>query len=275
MEEQLEIAIDPMVHLEFLTLQISAGIFLLGVLVSLAYWFTRREWIGTAGWIVCLVATLVLTASLTLRYFNVGHIPYVKFYETYLFVAWSIGVIAVITDPWLKTRIPSTIAGILVALTLVYIIQWPDTAREAGRLPAALQSPWLDVHIATAFLSYAGFAISAGAAVVYIFKSNPEVDELSYKLIKFAFPLLLIGIATGAVWANDAWGRYWGWDPKETAALLTWLMYAGYLHARLVHGWKGKKAAWLNLLGFVCVLFTWIGLSLIAKYIETQSMHVY
>ncbi|HDS30645.1 MAG TPA: c-type cytochrome biogenesis protein CcsB [Firmicutes bacterium] len=206
---------------------------------------------------------------------NVGHVPYVKLYETFMFMGWAIAVVAVFSDHLIKTRVPSTIASVLTGLTLVYIIQWPETAREGGRLVAALQSPWLDAHIATAFLSYAGFAISAGASVFYLFSPNPKYDDLAYRLVAFAFPLLALGIILGAVWANDAWGRYWGWDPKETAALVTWLVYAAYLHVKMVFGWKGRKAAWLNILGFVCVLFTWIGLNILSKFIETTSLHSY
>ncbi len=267
--------LSALVTAEYLSLQVAAGIFLIGALISLAYWFTRNEKVGAAGWVVSLIATLVLTASLIVRWINVGHIPYVKLYETYLFCAWSVALIAVIADRTLKSRIPSTVAAILTGLTLVYIIQWPDTLREGERLSPVLRSPWLDAHIAACFLSYAGFAISAGVAIVYLVNRDRKVDELSYKLISFAFPLLGLGIILGAVWAGDAWGRYWGWDPKESAALVTWLVYAGYLHARMVLGWKGVKAALLNLAGFACVLFTWIGLTLVARIMETGSLHLY
>jgi ABC-type transport system involved in cytochrome c biogenesis permease subunit len=275
MEAQATNAVSSLVQAEFTTLQIAAGIFLLGTLISLAYWFSRREGIGTASWIISLIATLTLTASLVLRYINIGHIPYIKMYETYLFLSWAVALVAVIADPWLKTRIPSTTANLLIGLTLVYIIQWPAISKESAPLSAALQSPWLDAHIATAFLSYAGFAISAGASVAYLIKPNPKFDELAYRLVAFAFPLLALGIILGAVWANEAWGKYWQWDPKETAALVTWLVYAGYLHARMVFGWKGKKAAILNLIGFLCVIFTWVGLSILSRYIETTSLHTY
>ena len=260
---------------EFLLIQLSCAFFLLAALISLLFWFARKDGIGKVSLGVTILATLCFTAALIYRYFNVGHIPYVQLYETYLFVAWSIAVIALIAVFSLKTRLPSTIASILAGLTLIYIIQWPATSREGVRLVPALQSPWLDVHIATAFLSYAGFAISAVASAVYLVTRNEKVDELSYRLVAFAFPLLGLGILLGAVWANEAWGRYWGWDPKETAALVTWLVYAGYLHARFTFGWKGTKASIFNLVGFACVLFTWLGLNLLNRWIETGSLHTY
>jgi ABC-type transport system involved in cytochrome c biogenesis permease subunit len=259
---------------EFFLLQVSAGIFILGALLSLVYWFTRRESAGFIALGVTIIATLCLTAALITRYINVGHIPYVQLYETFLFVSWSVAVIAIVTDFALKSRLPSTIASVLAGLALVYIWQWPST-REGMPLVAALQSPWLDVHIATAFLSYAGFGISAGASVVYLFNRNDKVDELSYRLVAFAFPLLFLAILLGAVWANEVYGHYWSWDPKETAALVTWLVYAGYLHARLMYNWKGVKAAVFNLVGFICVMFTWLGLNILSKFIEMNSYHSY
>lgn len=260
---------------EFLLIQVTTGIFLLAILINLAFWFTRKEITGKTSYATTFLATIVLTAALVIRYINVGHIPYVQLYETFLFTAWSIAVIAVIGDYTIKTRLPTTIANLLVGLTLVYIINFPEMSREGRPLVPALQSPWLDVHIATAFLSYAGFAISACASVIYLFNRKKSVDELSYKLVAFAFPLLGLGIFLGAVWANEAWGRYWGWDPKETAALVTWLVYAGYLHARLVLGWRGVKASIFNLAGFVCVVFTWVGLNILTRWVEFSSLHTY
>jgi len=266
---------DAFASMEFLLIQVAAGIFLLAILINLIFWFTRKDAVGNVSLGASIFATLVLTAALVVRYINVGHIPYVQLYETFFFTAWSVAVIAVIGDITLKTRLPGTIANLLVGFTLLYILSFPETSREGHPLVPALQSPWLDVHIITAFLSYAGFAISAGASIVFLFNRKPNVDELSYKLVAFAFPLLGLGIFLGAVWANEAWGRYWGWDPKETSALVTWLVYAGYLHARLVLGWKGAKASILNLVGFACVIFTWVGLNILTRWIEYGSLHTY
>ncbi len=260
---------------EYITLQIAAFVFLIAALISIIFWVTRKDAIGKTSLWINIVATVVLTVSLVFRYINVGHIPYVQLYETFFFMAWAIAVIALIADFSLRSRLPSTLSALLSGLILVYIIQWPETSREGMPLVPALQSPWLDVHIATAFLSYAGFAVSAAASVVYLFNRNDKVDELSYRLVAFAFPLLGLGILLGSVWANEAWGRYWGWDPKETSALVTWLVYAGYLHARLVLGWKGVRAAIFNLAGFACVIFTWVGLNLLTKLIDMSSLHAY
>jgi len=269
------VELDPLAAAEFLTLEIAAIAFLVAALTSLVFWFTRSKPMGIFTYALSVAAAVILTTSLIIRQIHVGHPPFVQAYETYLFMAWSIGIIAVIADPLTKSRLPTSISNLLCGLTLVYVWTWPDGQKEGHSLMPALQSPWLHVHIATAFLSYAGFAISAGAAVVYLFKRDPKVDELSYKLVSFAFPLLLMGIILGAVWAKEVYMQYWQWDPKETAALVTWLIYAGYLHARLVMGWKGVKAAVMNLIGFVAVIFTWVGLNVVSRLIDLGGYHQY
>jgi cytochrome c-type biogenesis protein CcsB len=103
------------------------------------------------------------------------------------------------------------------------------------------------------------------------FKTTPEMlDEISYKSIMIGFPLLTLGIITGAVWANEAWGTYWGWDPKETWSLITWFIYAAYLHARYTRGWSGKRAASISIFGFLAVIFTYLGVNLLLS-----GLHAY
>jgi cytochrome c-type biogenesis protein CcsB len=135
-------------------------------------------------------------------------------------------------------------------------------------LVPALQSSLLSVHVAVAIVAYGTFSISFAAAVLYLIQgengrrglpSHEILDEISYKAVVIGFPFLTLTIVLGAVWAEAAWGTYWSWDPKETAALVTWLIYGAYLHARAVRGWRGKRAAWLLLLGFGATLFTYFG----------------
>ena len=131
----------------------------------------------------------------------------------------------------------------------------------------------------TCFLAYAAFALGFGAALLYLLISRgarntaqpqkfllgaPEMDDLIYRAIMIGFFLLTLGILTGAVWAESAWGRYWSWDPKETWSLITWLVYAALLHSRMVRGWRGKKLAILSIIGFCCVLFTYFGVNYLA-----------
>ena len=156
--------------------------------------------------------------------------------------------------------LPVILAMLIYASTLSY---------EANPLMPALQnSPLLTLHVFTAALAYGAGVIAFGAAVMYLLSPHvrwsgwpkPDVlDELGYKAVIITFPMLTIMIILGSVWANIAWGRYWSWDPKETAALVTWLIYGAYLHARVVGGWRGRRAAWLLVLGFAAIVFTYFG----------------
>ena len=140
----------------------------------------------------------------------------------------------------------------------------------------ALKSNWLIVHVITCFIGYAAFAVAFGLSIMYLIKNRsdrPEeelsgyfpkstvIDELIHQMVLFGFLFLTVGIITGAVWANSAWGRYWGWDPKETWSLITWFVYATLLHARLMRGWRGRRIAYFAMLGFVAVLFTYFGVN--------------
>ena len=141
----------------------------------------------------------------------------------------------------------------------------------------ALRSYWLAVHVSCAVISYGAFAVSFGVAIAYLLKEKQGessqsrlvqqlpglkgLDNISYRLIFIGLPFLTVMLVTGAVWAEYAWGAFWSWDPKETWALITWLIYALYLHTRLLRGFSGKRSAWLSVIGFVAVIFTFLGVS--------------
>jgi cytochrome c-type biogenesis protein CcsB len=166
--------------------------------------------------------------------------------------------------------LPISIAVLLIlgtAITLLY--------RPSAPLVPALQSTWLVVHVVAAILSGGVFLLSNAIAGTYLWLDSMErkgertafakrlpsldvLDQLSYRLVAFVFPLWTFAVIAGAIWAEAAWGRYWGWDPKETWAFITWILYAAYLHARVTAGWKGRKAAWLCLLAGSTYLFNYI-----------------
>jgi len=150
-------------------------------------------------------------------------------------------------------------------------------------LVPALQSNWLLYHVVTCFLGYAAFAVACGVSIMYLIKASHEannsfavsaggimslfpptrvLDDLNYRAIMIGFPLLTLGIITGAAWANYAWGTYWSWDPKETWSLIVWFVYAAFLHARFTRGWVGKRAAWLSIIGFAATIFCYLGVNL-------------
>lgn len=125
-------------------------------------------------------------------------------------------------------------------------------------------------HVATAILAYSAFALAFGMAVMYLIQERIEtaripalktLDQVTYRTIAFGFLMQTALIITGAIWAQIAWGRYWGWDPKETWSLITWLIYAAYLHTRVTMGWRGHRSALVAAIGFIAVIFTFIGVS--------------
>jgi cytochrome c-type biogenesis protein CcsB len=201
-----------------------------------------------------------------------GHIPLTNFYESLIFFSLVITLIYVI----LRFAFRYTFLGVfmipLSLLTLAYASLSPDVDRSIRPLIPALQSNWLTVHVMTCFLSYAAFAFSFVVAVLYLFRGDSKqgvlpdretLDELTYRGVLAGMPLLTIGIITGAFWAHFAWGSYWSWDPKETWSLITWIIYALFLHARLIRGWRGTRSAVLSIVGFLCVLFTFLGVNFV------------
>jgi cytochrome c-type biogenesis protein CcsB len=174
-------------------------------------------------------------------------------------------------------------------LFIAYASLAPGVSSKIDPLVPALQSNWLHAHVITCFLSYASFALSCGVSVLYLIKNRKKekgkketgwislfpplesLDALVYKTIAVGFPLLTIGIITGAAWANYAWGSSWSWDPKETWSLITWFLYAALLHQRLTVGWRGRKAAIMAIVGFLAVLFTFLGVNLLLPGLHSYA----
>jgi cytochrome c-type biogenesis protein CcsB len=196
------------------------------------------------------------------------HAPLSNFYESLIFFAWCLPALGLLAfRRYLKGYLGALIA-VLSTLLLAYASFGVDS--QIKPLMPALKSNWLLVHVVTCFLGYAAFALAFGSANLYIIQDRrprpslpqlPVLDNLIYRTTVLGFLLLTLGIVTGAVWAETAWGRYWSWDPKETWSLITWFIYAALLHARLLKGWHGRRIAWLAVLGFMAVLFTYFGVS--------------
>lgn len=212
------------------------------------------------------LALLLLTGSLVARFFATGHAPFANHFEFAVSFAWGM-ILAHVYFEW-RYRV-RTLALVVLPVILAMLMYASTLSYEANPLMPALQnSPLLTLHVFTAALSYGAAVVSFAAGVMYLlaphiswsgWPSRATLDDLGYRAVTVTFPLLTIMIILGSIWANTAWGRYWSWDPKETAALVTWLIYGAYLHARVVRDWRGRKAAWLLVLGFVAILFTYFG----------------
>jgi cytochrome c-type biogenesis protein CcsB len=192
--------------------------------------------------------------------------PLSNFYESLVFFSWCLAALTLVFLSRYAEGFLGVVGGLLASLLLAYASLGVDSRIKP--LMPALKSNWLLVHVITAFLGYAAFGLAFGAAVLYLVQGNkkkgegparPLLDRMIYRAAVIGFIFLTVGILTGAVWAETAWGRYWSWDPKETASLITWFIYAALLHARLVQGWQGRPIAWLAVAGFAAVLFTYLG----------------
>jgi ABC-type transport system involved in cytochrome c biogenesis permease subunit len=205
---------------------------------------------------------LCITISLAARAIATGHGPFSSMYEFAVAFAW--GVIAMGFYFWSRFKMPviSAISSLVALGLLIFASTLPSQA--APLVPALQQSLLLTTHVASAVISYGAFTIGFGAALLYLVKRHDKIeseklDEISYHAVLVGFPFMTLLIILGALWADIAWGKYWSWDPKETASLVTWLLYATYMHARVMRGWRGQRTAALLIIGFAAVLVTFFG----------------
>jgi cytochrome c-type biogenesis protein CcsB len=228
----------------------------------------RTASIGQYATILGWLGFLLLGASLVFRTIATGHGPFSNMYEFSVAFAWGI----LGAYYWFERKYRQRVLGLValpVALALLlYAVTIPAGAAIEPLVPALQNNLLLSVHVATAIVAYGSFTIAFAAALLFL--AQPEsgrwglpkpavLDEIGYRAIVVGFPFLTLTIVLGALWADVAWGRYWGWDPKETASLVTWFIYGAYLHARVMRGWRGRKAAILLLVGFGATLLTYFG----------------
>lgn len=223
--------------------------------------------LGSIGIGLTWTGAVLLALSMLIRAYIVGRGPWGNMYE--FTVAFAMGIVAGYL--FLQRRYPIRTIGFLpigVALFLIgYAVTLP--ANIEPLVPALQNPPLITIHVAMAMISYGIFATSFGAAVAYLAQgtgdrfgwlpSHKVLDEVAYRAVIIGFPIFATLIILGSYWASIAWGRYWGWDPKETSALVTWLIYAVYLHARNQRGWAGRPSALILVVGFGALLFTYFG----------------
>jgi cytochrome c-type biogenesis protein CcsB len=261
------------------------GISTLGFLLASALYIGalifRARTAGLIASAVTLVTFLILTGGIGLRWhesyqLGFGHAPLSNMYESLVFFSWSIVIFYLILELKFKNRILGAFAIPFAFVGMAYASFAKGINQEIAPLIPALQSNWLIAHVITCFIGYAAFAVACGLGIMYLLKSSAQgsktglvaslpklrvIDDIIHKTIIFGFLWLSAGIITGAIWANSAWGTYWSWDPKETWSLITWFVYAATLHARFTRGWTGKRIAWLAILGFISVIFTYFGVN--------------
>ena len=251
------------------------------ILYAVGTVFRKDALLRWALW-VSMLGLLPHTAGIAVRWMRTGHGPYLGFYEVVSSYAWfSVVALALLTWRMHKMRYLGVIIMPIAFVMLAAAMFTPSADLE---ITGKLASWWLTIHVTFAKLSYSAFVGAFAIAVAYLVRerggSGPVhdaldklprqdvLDDLSFRLIGVGFIFLGIMIAAGAIWANEAWGRYWGWDPIETWSLISWIVYAVYLHLRLTMGWRGRKAAWFAAAALPVVLFALIGVPIVYNSIH-------
>jgi len=225
----------------------------------------NRAWTFVVNTLIYLTLGFI-TLTIISRAIESGHAPFSSMYEFAMAFAWGVMAVGIISRWRYKTAAMQNI-GLMVAFMLLAFAR-VEFSKPANLVPALQQSALLSAHVASAMVAYGTLTIGFGAAILFLIQNRrhspwlPDaevLDTIAYQSVIVGFPFLTLLIILGALWANIAWGTYWSWDPKETASLVTWLIYAGYMHARVVRGWRGNKAAWLLVAGFGAIILTFFG----------------
>ena len=265
------------------------------------YWikfifFSKKQY-NNFGLYGLTLANFSILIQLCLRWFESGHFPLSNLYDSLLFLAWGLLVICIFLEKSTKLDL----LGIIISPTILCIIAFtdfslPEDLQKIKPLVPALQSNWLFMHVTVMIFSYAALIVGSLLSISFILYfyylnkvfyslSNINfdnknivyqirlnlIDNLSYRLIGIGFCLLTLGILSGAIWANETWGSYWSWDPKETWALITWLVFAIYLHTRLINRLQGLKSAWIAFGGFLILWVCYLGVNLLGEGLHSYG----
>lgn len=232
--------------------------------------------------ILFTVSFVAHSLTLIARGVGAGRLPMTNQYEFASSFAWGIALCYLV----FLYKFDFNALGSFVSPIIIIIIGYAALQnKEVKSLMPALQSNWLAIHVSTAIIAYGAFGVACAISLMFILKdkysnsefwnkhvpSKEKLDMIAYRAVSLGFMFLTFCIITGAIWAEQAWGAYWSWDPKETWALITWIIYSIYLHLRINKGWKGKQAALFAIIGFICVLFTYIGVNMLLPGVHSYA----
>jgi cytochrome c-type biogenesis protein CcsB len=249
-----------------------------------------RRW-GLAAMVLTGLAAVAHAGVLVTRGLATDRLPLGNMYE----FATATVLVAVVAYLWLAVRSPGlrhigvfVLAPVVLALVLIGLFLYA----EAGPLVAALRSRWLAIHVTTAVLGFGIFFVSGIASALYLVRTRHDarkaagpaddgivsrlpsaatLDRVAHRTAVFGFPIWTFAVIAGAIWAESAWGRFWGWDPKETWAFIAWVVYAAYLHARTTAGWRGQPAAWVNVVGLVVMIFNLLFVNMVSTGLHSYA----
>lgn len=259
--------------------------FLLALLFWFLYFVRRPRTLYITAIAFTILGLVFHLSAFIIRLLVAGFAPLSNMYESLIFFTGSIVLIALVVESYHRRGLVASAAALLGFIVLVILSIMPPSVTRVVPLRAVLNSAWLTYHVVSCLLAYAAFTLAFVFSLIYLLKdfTNDRLlrwladrsvfDELNYRFIQFGWPLLGIGILTGAIWADTAWGKAWSWDPKETWSLITWLIYAGFLHLRIIKGKKGRITAIASVVGFLAVLITWFGVSYLGVF--GGGLHTY
>lgn len=254
----------------------------------ISYWFSlffiENKFFRFLNKFLVIISNLFFCLMLLLRWINNHYFPLSNLYESLIFLSWSILSIQLLLEYRLKSSILGAILIPMVFLLSSFAtLELPIDMQKSIPLVPSLQSNWLMMHVSMMMISYATLIIGSLLCIFFIilntliFSNSTKqnilelLDGWSYRIIGLGFAFLTLGILSGAIWANEAWGSYWSWDPKETWALITWLVFASYLHARLIKNWKGNNVAKIGSLGFFVIWICYLGVNFLAKGLHSYG----
>ena len=247
-------------------------LYFLAMILYFLFVALKKEALGKGAMWVQILGLVLHTAAIVLRGIVAGRLPLTNQYEFATAFAWGLCLVSLVFI--LRFNFP--ILGAFAAPVTFLIIGYAALqSKEIRALMPALQSNWLGFHVSTAIIAYGAFGVSFVLGIIFLLRekmrasgfldqhipTREKLDMLSYRSVALGLLFLTFTIVTGAIWAERAWGSYWSWDPKETWSLVTWLVYAAYLHLRIRRGWQGRSAAIFAVVGFICVIFTYIGVN--------------
>ena len=254
------------------------------VLSTLFYWIglvARSEFGSSVGSLLCWAGVVLGLTGMLVRWYesyligtDVGHIPVSNLYEVFILFSLITARFYLYYEQHYATRQLGAFVMLVISAAVVFLM-WYTVTRDAAEiqpLVPALQSWWMKIHVPANFIGYGTFALSAMVAAAYLLKSSgylvdrlpslEVLDDVMYKAISVGFAFFTVATILGALWAAEAWGGYWSWDPKETWALIVWLNYAAWLHMRLMTGLRGRVASWWALVGLLVTTFAFLGVNM-------------
>ncbi len=280
--------------LDEILIAVALASYTLGALALLVYFFSRADWLRDVGAPLAILGCVAQFAQLIAR-FEITHVwPLLNLYGSLsLFAAMSVAIYIGFAFRY-KLWFAGGFVLALAAIFLAYGVTWYE-----GTMPPvpSLQSYWAKIHVPIVVSSYAAFLVAFVFSCIYLVKyyaerrigssgnaanpvarwlaalpSLPRLDVIVYRAVAIGLPLISIGIITGAMWAKEAWGAYWQWDPKETAALFSWIIYLAYMHLHTRHAWRGLRTNWVSVIGFVSIIFCYLGVNIWISGLHSYKM---